>query len=130
MILIVDDHKDTRRTMARLLQYSGYAAEAVADGAAALEAMSARRPSLVFLDYNMPGMNGLDVLAAIRASPALRDVPVIMFTAIDGDGVPNAARRLGVQGFVRKGTLDWKAILGTIEPFIGPPAGVSRSRAS
>ena len=118
MILIVDDHEDTRRVLALLLRHSGYVAETVADGKSALRAMAAQRPGLVILDYNMPGMNGLEVLEAIRSTPTLSDVPVILFTAVDTDGVLGTAERLGVQGFLRKGTLDWKGFLTSVRPFV------------
>ncbi len=66
MVLVVDDHEDTRRMMVRLLRHSGYDADMAGDGAAALRAMKAHRPGLVLLDYNMPGMTGSDVVRAIR----------------------------------------------------------------
>ena len=123
MILIVDDHEDTRRVMARLLHHHGHATEVAGGGAEALQAMRARRPDLVILDYNMPGMNGLEVLGEIRGTPTLSDVPVIMFTAIDGDAVRDSAQGLGVQGYVCKGSLDWAAFMRNMERFVGPPAG-------
>ena len=122
MILIVDDHADTRHVMARLLRHNGHAAETAADGAAALEAMKSARPDLVLLDYNMPGMTGLDVLQEIRATPELADLPVIMFTAMTGEDVMEGARRLGVQGFVRKGAIDWAGFVATMRPYLPVPA--------
>lgn len=121
MILIVDDHEDTRRMLARLLRQSGYAADTAPDGAAALDAIRSSRPDLVVLDYNMPGMNGLEVLETIGAAPDLTHLPVIMFTAIDGSRVMESAERLGVQGFIRKGALNWPAFLETMRPYTGPP---------
>jgi CheY-like chemotaxis protein len=121
MILIVDDHEDTRRMLALLLRHSGYAAETVPDGPAALAAMEADRPCLVILDYNMPGMSGLEVLEVIRSTPALADVPVILFTAVDADVVLRPAQQLGVQGFFRKGTLDWAGFLNRVKPFVAGP---------
>jgi CheY-like chemotaxis protein len=121
MILIVDDHEDTRRMLMLLLRHSGYAAETAADGPTALRAMTERRPGLVILDYNMPGMNGLEVLEVIRTTPALQDLPVILFTAVDAEGVMGPAERLGVQGFLRKGTLDWKGFLTRLKPFVDAP---------
>src|SRR3954471_24659211 len=118
MILIVDDHEDTRRVLALLLRHSGYAAETAADGKSALRAMAAQRPGLVILDYNMPDMNGLEVLEAISARAALSDVPVILFTAVDAEYVLEPAERLGVQGFLCKGTLDWKGFLTQVKPFL------------
>jgi CheY-like chemotaxis protein len=118
MILIVDDHDDTRRVLALLLQHSGYATETAADGQAALRAMAAQRPGLVILDYNMPGMNGLEVLEVIRSTPALCDVPVVLFTAVDAEHVLEPAERLGVQGFLRKGFVDFKNFMTTVKPYL------------
>ena len=123
MILIVDDHEDTRRVLARLLHHCGHATEVAGGGAEALRVRRATRPDLVILDYNMPDMNGLEVLGEIRGSASLRDVPVIMFTAIDGEGVRESAQHLGVQGYVRKGSLDWGAFLSNMEQIVGRPGG-------
>src|SRR5687767_12792727 len=76
MILIVDDHPDTCGFLVRLLGKRGYAATCAASGEAALAALAGVRPSLIVLDYMMPGMSGLDVLRRIRSDAALAAVPV------------------------------------------------------
>ena len=77
-VAIVDDDQSVRRALARLLTASRFEAITFASGQEFLESLSIGRPDFVVLDLHMPGMNGLDVLAALaEAGVAL---PVIMIT--------------------------------------------------
>jgi DNA-binding response OmpR family regulator len=80
-ILVADDDVDIRELVEFKLSTLGHDVVAVADGAAAIEACQARRPDLAVLDVMMPGVSGLDAIRAIRADPALADLPVILLTA-------------------------------------------------
>ncbi|HEV8608309.1 MAG TPA: response regulator [Tepidisphaeraceae bacterium] len=103
MILVVDDHADTRVALARLLTLHGYEAAALADGVEALRFLESHTPKLMILDFNMPGLNGHDVLRAVRCDARLRDVPVLIFTAEDSEQRQAESRRLGAQGHIVKG---------------------------
>jgi PAS domain S-box-containing protein len=83
-ILAADDNADMRAYLRRLLE-PHCVVEAVPDGEAALAAMRARRPDLVLADVMMPGLDGFALLRAIRADPALADIPVIMLSARAGE---------------------------------------------
>jgi two-component system response regulator MtrA len=80
-ILVADDDVDIRELVEFKLSTLGHDVVAVADGAAAVEACQASRPDLAVLDVMMPGVSGLDAIRAIRADPALADLPVILLTA-------------------------------------------------
>ena len=80
-ILVADDDVDIRELVEFKLSTLGHDVVAVADGAAAIEACKAQRPDLAVLDVMMPGVSGLDAIRAIRADPALADLPVILLTA-------------------------------------------------
>lgn len=80
-ILIVDDEFSVAETLQEFLGWAGYATVTAANGKAGLELVRSRRPDLVLLDYMLPIMDGLQVLYAIRADPATRDLPVIIMTA-------------------------------------------------
>ena len=80
-ILVADDDVDIRELVEFKLSTLGHEIVAVADGAAAIEACQASRPDLAVLDVMMPGVSGLDAIRAIRADPALADLPVILLTA-------------------------------------------------
>lgn len=108
--MIVEDHTDTREVLLRLLKSSGYEAAAADCGEAALEHLKRQKPRLIILDCHMPGIDGMETLRRIRADKQLDDVAVLMFTAAHGEAVEYQARKLGAQGFIRKGSLDWSAL--------------------
>ena len=80
-ILVADDDVDIRELVEFKLSTLGHDVVAVGDGAAAVEACRSERPDLAVLDVMMPGVSGLDAIRAIRADPALADLPVILLTA-------------------------------------------------
>ena len=99
-ILLVDDEDGFRRPMEFWLKAKGYQVIGVNNGANALTQIERERPTIVYLDMKMPGMNGIETLAKIREND--KTLPVIMITAY---GTPNdmkAAEALGVSGFFMK----------------------------
>lgn len=82
-ILVVDDDPDHRDLLSRRLDQQGFAVELVEDGRQAVELLSRQRVDLILLDLIMPGLDGEQVLAQLKADPVLRHVPVIMLSALD-----------------------------------------------
>ncbi len=82
-ILVVDDIEDNRAVLDRRLARQGHAVTCASSGGAALELLAAQPFDLVLLDVMMPELDGFAVLERIKASPATRDVPVIMISALD-----------------------------------------------
>ena len=101
-ILIVDDERDIRDLVAGVLEDEGYGARVAADSDAALEAISARRPSLVLLDVWLQGsrLDGLELLDEIK----LRDpsIPVLMISGHGNLDTAVAAIRRGAADFIEK----------------------------
>lgn len=83
-ILVVDDNADMRAYVTHLLAQT-YDVHTVADGAEAIEAARRLRPALILTDVMMPGLDGFGLLRAVRNSPELRDIPVIMLSARAGE---------------------------------------------
>jgi adenylate cyclase len=83
MILVVDDDEANREVLGRRLQRLGYGVTEARDGVEALAAMAAGGIDLVLLDVMMPNLDGFGVLDRHRADPAIRDIPVIMISALD-----------------------------------------------
>jgi len=83
-LLLVDDNEDNRYTLSRRLNRAGYTDLTMAlNGREALELLRARPFDLMLLDVMMPEMNGYEVLEALKADPRLRNLPVIMISALD-----------------------------------------------
>lgn len=102
-ILIVDDDEGNRYTLSRRLRRDGYSNVQLAeDGSSALEMMRSQRFDLVLLDIMMPGMNGYDVLEALRNQPVMQDVPVIVISALTE--IDSVARciELGAEDYLPK----------------------------
>ncbi len=83
-ILLIDDNADIREYLSRIL--SEYVqVEAVADGATALAVVEARVPDLILSDVMMPGLNGFELLQALRTDPRTREIPIILLSARAGE---------------------------------------------
>ncbi len=82
-ILVVDDDEANREVLGRRLQRLGYGVVEACDGVEALERMAAGGIDLVLLDVMMPRLDGFAVLARHHDDPAIRDIPVIMISALD-----------------------------------------------
>jgi two-component system, NtrC family, sensor kinase len=81
-LLIVEDNPDNRDVLRRRLEREGHAVHEAENGAAAIEKLRARSYDLVLLDILMPVMNGYEVLTAMKADPELREIPIIMISAL------------------------------------------------
>jgi CheY-like chemotaxis protein len=99
--LIVDDDIMNLRLAARLLRELGYGGALATDGYKALRAVDEQSFDLILLDINMPGMNGQDTLAALRARPGRR-IPVLMVSGYDDEATRRHFSGLGADGFLAK----------------------------
>jgi CheY-like chemotaxis protein len=101
-ILVVDDGAENREVLRRRLERSGHIVETAEHGRQALERLGARPYDLVLLDVLMPELDGFAVLEAIKGTPALRDIPVIMISALDE--MPSIVRCIehGAEDFLHK----------------------------
>lgn len=103
-ILIVDDDALSRKVLAQVLTSAGYNCQVCADGAEALQIIHARPPSLLLLDFDMPGPNGAEVLKRLRSDQrqAVAQVPTIMLTAHGSEESEVSCLQAGADDFVTK----------------------------
>lgn len=80
-IVFAEDDPAIHLLLKKLLTLSGFTVRGVTRGDAVMQALEAEAPSLLLLDWNMPGASGLEVLQRVRAHPRLRELAVIMLTA-------------------------------------------------
>ena len=101
-ILVVDDAPQNRLLADARLSGAGYRVTQAESGEAALRAFENDPPDLVLLDVRMPGLDGFDTLARLRALPDGDDVPVVFLTAFDDDDTHRRALAAGVDDFLSK----------------------------
>lgn len=102
-ILVVDDFSTMRRIIKGLLQDLGFANITEADdGLTALSLLKAGNFDLLITDWNMPGMQGVELLRQVRADERMKKLPVLMLTAEAKRAQIVAAAQAGVSGYVIK----------------------------
>ena len=102
-VLLVEDDPDIQEVARMALEFvGGFEVTACGSGQEALECAEREAPDLVLLDYMMPGMDGAETLAALRAIPAMASVPVVFVTARARPEETEAFRRLGAVGVITK----------------------------
>lgn len=101
-ILVVDDEPYMIRLMQHHIERAGYRMVKASNGREALERISESLPQLVLMDVMMPEINGLTVLARLRADPATKNLPVIIMTANAQRFTREEAEAAGVSAFLTK----------------------------
>jgi len=102
-ILVVDDFSTMRRIIKNLLKDLGFTnIQEADDGSTALPMLQQSEFDFVVTDWNMPGMQGIDLLRAIRGDDSLKHLPVLMVTAEAKKEQIIAAAQAGVNGYVVK----------------------------
>ena len=102
LVLLVDDNEGNRDLMALHLDGLPIRCELVPDGQGALEAIAKDRPDLILLDVMMPKMSGFEVCRAIKTDEALREIPVVMVTALDSVVDQDRAKAEGADAYMVK----------------------------
>ncbi|GAA5484460.1 response regulator [Haloferula sargassicola] len=116
-LLIIDDEPDfTALLKANLEEMGSFEVMEINDSSKAMDAIWSFKPDLCLIDVVMPGMDGGDVVAKIRQDPALRDLPVMMLTALveENPDSDDGETMTGGLPFVSK-TADFERILACIE---------------
>jgi phosphoserine phosphatase RsbU/P len=103
-ILVVDDDPISRRVLAKLLTAAGYKCRVCNDGSEALKTVHAKPPSLLLLDFDMPGLNGAEVLTRLRSDghSAVSQIPTILLTAHGSEESEVSCLQAGANDFVTK----------------------------
>ncbi|MFC3099679.1 response regulator [Altererythrobacter lauratis] len=101
-ILVVDDDDLVAELASEILISAGHACGFVSTAEDARKLLAWRRPDLLLLDENLPGERGSGFLRALRHSPDFYDLPVIMFTSVDGEADERRSYHAGAQDYIRK----------------------------
>lgn len=101
-VLIVEDERHIIESLSFVLETEGFEVASELDGEAGLRRLRADPPDVLVLDLMMPKMNGIEVLKAVKADPALRGLPVVVLTAKGRQQDRRMAEEIGVDAFMTK----------------------------
>lgn len=101
-ILVVEDEYDSVTMLSKILSHHGIEVYHARNGQECLELLAHVAPALIITDLAMPGMDGWQTLAAVRADPHTAHIPVVAVTAYHSVDVAHDARAAGFDGFFAK----------------------------
>ena len=114
LILIVEDNKKNLKLVRDVLQVKGYETLEAGTAEDGLKLARALAPDLILMDIQLPGMNGIDALRALRAEPATVAIPVIAITASVMQQDRQENLRTGFNGFIEK-PINLRKFLDTVQ---------------
>lgn len=101
-VLLIEDEPNIIEAISFILSRDGWDVKAHSNGHDAMDVVRAQRPDVIILDVMLPGRNGFDILADIRADPDLGQVPVLMLTARGQLKDREMAERAGASHYMTK----------------------------
>lgn len=113
-ILLAEDDRFLRKAAEVRLRRAGHVVVTAADGEEALAVARSTPVDLILLDLIMPKVQGFEVLRALKADPATRDVPVIVMTNLSQDLDREQALRCGAAGYLVKANLSLDAVVAEV----------------
>ncbi|MBI2944640.1 MAG: hybrid sensor histidine kinase/response regulator, partial [Candidatus Wallbacteria bacterium] len=117
-ILVVDDSITTRTMEKNVLETAGYEVDVAVNGHDALDKLAARLYNLVVSDIEMPGLNGFELITRMKKEDRLREIPVIIVSALATDEDKRRGIAVGANAYITKGTFDQENLLGTVRRLI------------
>lgn len=100
--LVIDDNRATADSLVRVLRALGFQSRAAYGPGPGMAILSAERPDLIFLDINMPGVSGFEILSYVGREPRLAAVPVFVCTSDDQPQTRQQALKNGARDFLLK----------------------------
>ena len=117
-ILLIDDSLSIRKFVGRMLENAGYQVDTAVDGEDGLRKASAHSYRLIFTDLEMPKLNGLEVIQALRSRPQTQQTPVVVMTTRAGDKHRQMAINIGASSYIAK-PVEERALLQEVERWVG-----------
>ena len=123
-VLVVEDDNNLREIYETSLKAEGYDTSSAADGMEALEIAGRDKPDLIISDVMMPRLSGFEMLEKLRQDQALKDIPVIMMTALSMAEDKDTAKRLGVVHYLVKSQVTLEDFVNVAKKFVPTEGGV------
>jgi CheY-like chemotaxis protein len=109
LVLIVDDNPTNLKLVTYLVKSHGHGVATASDAEGALEAIAKQRPTVILMDLQLPGIDGLELTRRLKADPSTRSIPIIALTAYAMKGDLEKALAAGCDDYVTK-PIDTRAL--------------------
>lgn len=116
-ILIVDDNLMNLKLEKRLLELEQYQVLTAKNAAETLQILEYFRPRLILMDFQLPGVDGVELTQKVKADPKNKDILILMATSYDQQGDEARARAAGCNGYLHK-PIDTQALPGIIANYL------------
>lgn len=101
-VMIVDDAKSMRGLVAMTLKNSGYHVVEASDGTDALKKIAAQKVHMIITDFNMPNMNGLELIRTLKSDSKHRFIPIVMLTMLNDEEKKRQGQQAGAKAWIVK----------------------------
>lgn len=118
-ILVVEDDKFLRELLVRKLSGEGFEVKNAIDAEMAFSILAERKPTIILLDLILPGVDGFEILARVKANPKLADVPVIILSNLGQKEDLDKAMALGAKDFMVKANFTLDEIVTKVRSIVG-----------
>jgi CheY-like chemotaxis protein len=120
LILVVDDSLDNRQLTQILLECEGFEVRLAEDAEQALQILETCRPSLILMDIQLPGMDGLTVTRRLRKNPSWKNVVVVALSAYAMAAEKENARVAGCNGYITK-PINTRTFVSAVRQYLAEP---------
>jgi two-component system cell cycle response regulator DivK len=117
VILIVEDDPKNMKLLRDLLQMGGYATLEASDGKQGVDMARAKMPDLVFMDIQMPVMDGFEAILILKTDPLTKGIPVVALTALAMQGDREKCMEAGFNDYITK-PLDTRAFVMKVREYL------------
>ncbi|MDH4232313.1 MAG: response regulator [Nitrospirota bacterium] len=116
-ILVVDDNRDNRELVVKVLRNNGYRVIEATDGEEALERAETERPALILMDISLPKLDGYEVTRRLKGRDHFKGIPIVALTAHAMKGDREKALCAGCEGYISK-PINVRELPGQIKQFL------------
>lgn len=116
-ILVVEDNALNMKLVKSLLTIGKYDMVEAPDAETGITLAREKKPDLILMDIQLPGMDGLTATRIIKEDPSVKDIPVVAFTSFAMEGDEEKATEVGCAGYITK-PLDTQNFLKTVEHYL------------
>lgn len=118
-ILFIEDESALQKTFGDILEQEGYKMVSAMDGEEGLKLAGTEKPDLILLDLILPKINGFDALKQLKGNSALKDIPVIVLTNLEGAGDIEKVLNLGATTYLVKANYTLEEVIQKIKQILG-----------